>query len=259
MIPLNNFVTKIPDIISKIEDDGIELPDLTGRAFIGNGNAFHVARLYAMHYNGTVFRAEEVKRLSKSREVCVISASGGKDSIDAVKHFSDAVLLTCNPLAPSKEYSSRCITLPAENEPPFYNVTTYAGMIYLLERVPLMIPKEDRLLLRELNYNAIIFIASLRTHPIASMAALKMREIFGKMALSLTREEAYHGWFLHPSKREGIITVETDFEFNEPYNLSGSLLNILSQLYYNIGILQDLMTPNDPDYERILKLRNWKL
>jgi len=259
LIPLNKFVTKIPGIIERIEGDGIELPDLTGRAFIGNGNAFHVARLYAMHYNGTVFRAEEVKRLPKNLETCVISASGGKDSIDAVKHFSDAFLLTCNSDAPAKEYSKRCIVLPSEKEPPFYNVTTYAGMIYLLDRIPVNNTSEDRRLLKELNYNSIIFIASLKTHPIASMAALKMREIFGKMALSLTREEAYHGWFLHSSKKEGLITVDTDFELNEPYKLSGSPLNMLSHLYYNIGLLQEWMEPSDPDYERILNLRNWKL
>jgi len=256
---LNRYVTKIPGIIEKIDSEGIELPDLTDRAFVGNGNAFHVARLYAMQYNGTVFRAEEIKRLSKDQEVCVISASGGKDSIEVTKHFSDAILLTCNPNAPSKEYASKCISLPAEKEPPFYNVTTYAGMIYLLDRAALKNPYEDKLLLKELDYNAIIFIASLKTHPIASMAALKMREIFGKMALSLTREEAYHGWFLHPSKKEGLITVDTDFEFNTPYKLSGSLLNLLTHLYYNIGLLQEKTVPDAPDYERILKLRNWKL
>ena len=256
---LNRYVAKIPEIIEKIDKEGIELPDLTGRAFIGNGNAFHIARLYAMRFNGTVFRAEEIKRLPKDQKVCVISASGGKDSIEVTKHFTDAVLLTCNPNAPSKEYSSKCITLPAEKEPPFYNVTTYAGMIYLLDRVKLNPPFEDKLLLNELNYSAIIFIASLNKHPIASMAALKMREIFGKMALSLTREEAYHGWFLHPTKYEGLVTVDTDFEFNSPYKLSGSLLNLLSHLYYNIGILQEKTTPNKPDYQRILDLRNWKL
>jgi hypothetical protein len=256
---LNRYVSKIPEIIEKIESEGIELPDLSERAFIGNGNAFHVARLYAMKYNGTVFRAEEVKRLPKGLKVCVISASGGKDSTEVTKHFNDAVLLTCNPNAPSKEYSSENIVLPSENEPPFYNVTTYAGMIYLLDRTSLTAPFEDKLLLKELEYNAIIFIASLKTHPIASMAALKMREIFGKMALSLTREEAYHGWFLHPTKYEGLVTVDTDFEFNSPYKLSGSLLNLLSHLYYNIGILQEKTGPNKPDYERILKLRGWKL
>ncbi|HNR44860.1 MAG TPA: hypothetical protein PKH80_06815 [Methanofastidiosum sp.] len=256
---LNRYVTKIPEIIEKIDSEGIELPDLTGRAFVGNGNAFHVARLYAMQYNGTVFRAEEVKRLSKDQKVCVISASGGKDSIEVTKHFNNAILLTCNPNAPSKDYASKCISLPAEKEPPFYNVTTYAGMIYLLDRAKLKNPYEDKLLLKELDYNAIIFIASLKTHPIASMAALKMREIFGKMALSLTREEAYHGWFLHPTKYEGLVTVETDFEFNSPYKLSGNLLNLLTHLYYNIGILQEKTVPNKPDYQRILDLRNWKL
>jgi len=117
----------------------------------------------------------------------------------------------------------------------------------------------DELLLKELNYNAIIFIASLKKHPVASMAALKMREIFGKMALSLTREEAYHGWFLHPTKHEGLVTVDTDFEFNSPYKLSGSLINLFSHLYYNIGILQEIKNPTKPDYQRILDLRNWKL
>jgi len=258
MVPLHIYVNKIPKILEDINNTGIDLPDLNERAFIGNGNAFHVARLYAMKYNGFVFRAEEVNRLSKNQKVCVISASGGKDSINATKHFKDSVLLTCNPNAPSKKYAKETITIPAEKEPPFYNVTTYAGMIYLLERVFLNPPRVDESLLKELEYNSIIFIASLKTHPIASMAALKVREIFGKMALSLTREEAYHGWFLHPTRQEGLITVDTDFELNEPYHLKGSLLELLCKLYYNIGLLQDKLKPSDPDYDRILKLRNWK-
>ncbi len=259
MIPLHIYVNKIPGILQEIENNGIDLPNLNQRAFIGNGNAFHVARLYAMKYNGFVFRAEEVNRLSVNQKACIISASGGKDSINATKHFKDAVLLTCNPEALSKQYAKKTITLPAEKEPPFYNVTTYAGMIYLLERSFLNLPREDNQLLKELDYNSIIFIASLKTHPIASMAALKMREIFGKMALSLTKEEAYHGWFLHPMKQEGLINVDTDFEINAPYPINGSLIELLCQLYYNIGLLQEKVKPNDPDYERILKLRNWKL
>lgn len=258
MVPLHIYVNKIPKILEDINNNGIDLPDLTGSAFIGNGNAFHVARLYAMKYNGFVFRAEEVNRLSKNQKACIISASGGKDSIKATKHFKDAVLLTCNQNPPSKKYAKNTIIVPAEEEPPFYNVTTYAGMIYLLERNFLNTTKRDDLLLRELEYNSIIFIASLRTHPIASMAALKVREIFGKMALSLTREEAYHGWFLHQAKEEGLITVDTDFELNSPYHLEGSLLELLCMLYYNIGLLQDKLKPSDPDYDRILKLRDWK-
>jgi fructoselysine-6-P-deglycase FrlB-like protein len=202
MVPLHYYVNKIPNILNEIDRNGIELPDLTGSAFIGNGNAFHVARLYAMKYNGFVFRAEEVNRLPTNQKVCVISASGGKDSIEATKHFKDAVLLTCNPNAPSKNFAEKTIIIPSEEEPPFYNVTTYAGMIYLLERNYLNRPKKDIFLLKELEYNSIIFIASLRTHPIASMAALKMREIFGKMALSLTREEAYTvGFYIRQKKR----------------------------------------------------------
>lgn len=258
MVPLNIYVNKIPKILNDIDNNGIDLPDLRGSAFIGNGNAFHVARLYAMKYNGFVFRAEEVNRLPKNQKACIISASGGKDSIQATKHFKDAVLLTCNTKAPSRKYAKQTITIPAEEEPPFYNVTTYAGMIYLLEKKFVNHPKEDLLLLKELEYNSIILIASKKTHPIASMAALKMREIFGKMALSLTREEAYHGWFLHPSRQEGLITVDTDFELNEPYRINGSLLELLCQLYYNIGLLQEKLKPSDPDYERILKLRNWE-
>ncbi|HQG61924.1 MAG TPA: hypothetical protein PLU96_07600 [Methanofastidiosum sp.] len=259
MPSLKPYVAKIPDIIDKIDEGGIDLPDLNGHAFIGNGNAFHIARLYAMKYNGTVYRAEEVLRLPKRLNICMISASGGKDSINVCKHFSNSVLLTCNADAPSKDYASKTVLIPAEKEPPFYNVTTYAGMIYLLEREKPKQPSMDELLLKELNYNAIIFIASLKKHPVASMAALKMREIFGKMALSLTREEAYHGWFLHPTKHEGLVTVDTDFEFNSPYKLSGSLINLFSHLYYNIGILQEIKNPTKPDYQRILDLRNWKL
>lgn len=259
MLSLKPFVLKIPDIINRIEEEGVELPDLNGCAFIGNGNAFHIARLYAMNYNGTVYRAEEISRLPKWLKICMVSASGGKDSINVCKHFSNSTLLTCNTNAPSKEYASKTVVIPAEKEPPFYNVTTYAGMIYLLERIKPKQPSVDDLLLKELNYNAIIFIASLKKHPVASMAALKMREIFGKMALSLTREEAYHGWFLHPTKKEGVITIDTDFEMNSPYKISGNLIDLMIKLYYNIGILQEIKNPLEPNYQRILDLRNWKL
>lgn len=259
MESLKYYVDKIPDVLETLDKEGVSLPDLSGYSFFGSGNAYQVARIYARYFNGYAYPSEDYDQIKKLDKVCIISASGGKDSIKLATYFKDSILLTCNPNAPAKSLVKETIEIPALTEPPFYNVTTYAAMIYLLSRDRIKVPSLDNNLISWLSRSNIIFIAEKKNHPIASMCALKVREIFGKLALSLTIEESYHGWFLHPLTEESVITIGVDFDLKDSYKVSGNNLEILSKIYYHIGYLQEALNIKEYDYENVIKKRGWKL
>jgi len=259
MESLKYYVEKIPDVLETIDKEGVSLPDLTGYSFFGSGNAYQVARIYARYFDGYAYPSEDCEQLTKLGRVCIISASGGKDSIKVATKFKNSILLTCNPKAPARSMTKETIEIPALTEPPFYNVTTYAAMIYLLSRDKFKVPLLEYNLVSWLSRPNIIFIAEKQNHPIASMCALKVREIFGKLALSLTIEESYHGWFLHPLTEESVISIGVDFDLKDSYKVSGNTLEILSNIYYHIGYLQEVLNIKEYDYDNIIKKRGWKL
>jgi len=259
MESLKYYVEKIPDVLETIDKEGVALPDLSGYSFFGSGNAYQVARIYARYFNGYAYPSEDCEQLDKLDRTCIISASGGKDSIKVATKFKNSVLLTCNPKAPVRAMTRYTIEIPALLEPPFYNVTTYAAMIYLLSRDRINVPLLDNNLISWLSRPNIIFIAEKENHPIASMCALKVREIFGKLALSLTIEESYHGWFLHPLTEESVISIGVNFDLKDSYKVEGSALDVLSRIYYHIGYLQEVLNIKEYDYESIIKKRGWKL
>jgi len=259
MESLKYYVEKIPDVLETLDRDGVSLPDFFGYSFFGSGNAYQVARLYARYFNGYAYPSEDYEQFNKLDRVCIISASGGKDSIKVATKFKNSVLLTCNLKAPAKSMAKETIVIPALPEPPFYNVTTYAAMIYLLSRDKINAPTLDHNLISWLSRSNILFIAEKENHPIASMCALKVREIFGKLALSLTIEESYHGWFLHPLTEESVISIGFNFDLKDSYRVDGNPLEILSKIYYHIGYLQEILNIKEYDYDNIIKKRGWEL
>jgi len=158
MKSLKYYVEKIPDVLELIDKNGISLPDLTGYSFFGSGNAYQVARMYARYFDGYAHPSEDCEQLTKLDQVCVISASGGKDSIKVATKFKNSILLTCNPKAPASALSKKTIEIPALKEPPFYNVTTYAAMIYLLSRDKINLPIIENNLISWLSRSNIIFV-----------------------------------------------------------------------------------------------------
>jgi hypothetical protein len=259
MESIRYYVEQIPSIIQLIKDRNISLPDLDGYSFVGSGNAFQVARLYAKHFNGYAYLSEEIDSIKNKDQVCVISASGGKDSIKVVESFKSPFLLTCNPKAKAKSIAGETIVVPSLEEPPFYNVTSYAAMIYLISKSNLEIPKRDNNLISLLNSPSIIFVSDLKNHPIASMCSLKFREILGSLSISLSINEAYHGWFLRPFTREAVISMNVDFDLKSTYKICGNSLDILANIYYHIGILQEELQIKDFEYTKIIEKREWEI
>jgi len=259
MESIKYYVEKIPSIIDLIERGNITLPDLNEYSFVGSGNAFQVARLYSQYFNGHAYLSEEINRIKNKDKVCVISASGGKDSIKVVESFNGPVLLTCNPKAKAKSIAGKTVIIPSLEEPPFYNVTSYAAMIYLINKSNLGIPKRDNNLISLLNSPSIIFISNMEDHPIACMCSLKFREILGSLSISLSINEAYHGWFLRPFTREAIISMNIDFDLKSSYKISGNPLELLSNIYYHIGLVQEKLHIEDFEYTKIIEKREWEI
>ncbi len=216
---------------------------LKNRFFIGNGNAYQVGKYYANRLYGLPVDFayfERIKDFFNDPKICVVSASGGKDSILPCKYFNDVVLLTCNKKAPSKEFAKETIIFPALEEPQFYNVSTYSSMIYHLEPQKINF-YEDQNLLELLNKNEnIIFVGDKKTYPIACMCALKVREILGKLSIGLHEIEAKHGYFLHDKDNECVIILNSTFNLKQDYFLKNNSLSLLLHVYYNIGFLQEV-------------------
>ncbi|AEF95955.1 hypothetical protein [Methanotorris igneus] len=259
MEPLSYYVERAVEVLKNIEEPDKEtIENLKNRAFIGNGNAFQVAKYYANKLNGYAIEPTYYKSLKKDERVCVISASGSKDSIEICKYFDDVVLITCNKDAPAKEYAKETIVLPSVKEPPFYNVSTYSAMIYWIDRQDYKF-REDGFLKYLLRKPSIIFIGDELTYPIACMCALKVREIFGKLSAGLSDMEAYHGWFLHDNDDEAVICLNTNFDLVNNYKIVGTPLELLLTIYYNIGFLQEELEINDYKYDMVLKKKGWKI
>lgn len=259
MKSIRYYVEQIPSIIEKIDEDQINLPNLDGFSFVGSGNAYQVARIYANYFNGYSYYSEEINKIKNKDKVCCISSSGGKDSIKVVNECNNSLLITCNPKALARDFSKETIVLPALEEPLFYNVTSYAAMIYVLEKENIKIPLPDNNLISLLNSPSVIFISDLLYHPIACMCSLKFREILGGLSLSLSCNESYHGWFLRPFTKEAVITMNVDFDLRSSYKISGNSLDLLANIYYNIGIIQESLNIKDFEYTKILEKRDWKV
>jgi hypothetical protein len=245
--------------MEKINEDQINLPDLEGYSFVGSGNAYQVARIYANYFNGYAYYSEEINKIKNKDKVCCISSSGGKDSIKVVNVSRNPVLITCNPKAPARDFSKETILLPSLEEPLFYNVTSYAAMIYLLNKEDIKSPLPDQNLLSLLNSQSIVFISDLFNHPIACMCSLKFREILGGLSLSLSINESYHGWFLRPFTKESVISMNVDFDLRSSYKICGNSLELLAKVYYNIGIIQETMNIQDFEYTKIIEKKDWKV
>lgn len=168
-----------------------EIPIKKGfNLFMGSGNAFQVAKIYASHFGGiaadTTNYRHYFKYSDKFGEKIIVSASGGKERewLETAQAFNgNCTLLTCAKNPPAGQYVKKIITFQCLQDPPSYNTSTYASMIHALN------PKEDISKIREYihkldtpklsKYSFIPVISADENEPVAQMCATKIRENLG--------------------------------------------------------------------------------
>lgn len=245
---LDKYVLKVLDSLQNWK-----MPDIPIKKgfnlFMGSGNAFQTAKIYASHFGGvvadTTYYKHFFKYSDKFDEKIIVSASGGKERewLETATAFkNDCVLLTCAKNPPVGPYAKKIITFPCLQDPPTYNTSTYSSMIYALN------PKEDLSKIRKhiesikapdlKKYSFIPVVSANENEPIAQMCATKIRETLGIGSVGKSISEGMHGWFLHERNDEAALCLnlkefapaKNRIHINYPSNLG-----LLLSAYYLIG------------------------
>ncbi len=221
--------------------------------FIGSGNAYNVACVFAMKLGGfavdTSMHRTFLSHYGKTdfKSISYVSASAGKDAIPATKFLKERGfsfnLITNNNQAPAKEFvTGDTVVLPSFREPPTSNVSTYASMLYWLlkEDISRIRRSIEKLEIPDLRkYKNIIFLSDDGHAPIARMAANKVMEsLEGVSANGDGITHGMHlGYFMQPRDRFVFsINLDLDFEGENAYRLKEkTYLGSLLLSYYTIG------------------------
>ncbi len=270
---LDKYVLKVLDNLQNWK-----MPDVPVKKgfnlFIGSGNAFQVAKIYANHFGGIVTDTTNYghffKYANKFDQIIIVSASGGKEPewIETAQAFKgNCILLTCAQNPPVGPYVKKVITFPCLQDPPSYNTSTYASMIHALN------PEEDLGKIREYiknlkapklsKYSFIPVISANENEPIAQMCATKIRETLGIGSVGKSIAEGMHGWFLHERKDELAMCLNLP-EFAPAKNKIlvdyPSNLGLMLSAYYIIGKSQtDKLSQEIVDnYKKVSAATGWK-
>lgn len=271
--PLDKYVLKV---INNLQNWKMpEIPITAGfNLFMGSGNAFQIAKIYANHFGGiaadTTNYRHYFRYADKFDEKILVSASGGKERewIETAQAFKgECILLTCSKNPPIGSHVKKIITFPCLEDPPSYNTSTYASMIHALN------PKEDLSKIRKYieslkapelkKYSFIPVVSANENEPVAQMCATKIRETLGIGSVGKSIAEGMHGWFLHERKGEMVLCLnlpefapaKNRIHINYPSNLG-----LMLSAYYLIGKSQtDKLSQEILDnYKKVSTSVGWK-
>jgi len=270
---LDKYVLKVLDNLQNWKMP--EVPIKKGfHLFMGSGNAFQTAKIYANHFGGIAADTTNYKHYFKYSEnfdqKIIVSASGGKERewLETAQAFKgDCMLLTCAENPPLGPRVKKIITFPCLQDPPSYNISTYASMIHALN------PKEDLSKIRKYiegikapelkKYSFIPVVSANENEPVAQMCATKIRETLGIGSVGKSIAEGMHGWFLHERTNEAALCLNLpDFaQTKSKINLNyPSNLGLMLSGYYLIGKSQtDKLSQEILDnYKKVSHAVGWK-
>ena len=270
---LDKYVLKVLDSLGKWKMP--EIPIKKGfNLFMGSGNAFQIAKIYANHFGGIAADTTNYKHYfkysDKFDQKIIVSASGGKERewLETATAFKgDCMILTCAKNPPVGPHVKKIITFPCLEDPPSYNTSTYSSMIHALN------PNEDVAKIREFiqkldtaklsKYSFIPVISANENEPIAQMCATKIRETLGVGSVGKSIAEGMHGWFLHDRNDEAALclnlkefaSAKNRIHINYPTNLG-----LMLSTYYLIGKSQtDKLSQEIVDnYKKVSASVGWK-
>ena len=274
---LDHFVLKTLYNLENWEYPDMPLKQDNKNLFLGSGNAFNMAGIFAEKFCGNAVSVTKYKEYLKTRNnsdfssINIISASGGKDGVNMASFLKenkfDFNLITCNKEPPAGEF------LPKENifvfnsfvEPPTYNVSTYASMLYYIlhENVDDIRNKIKEMEIPDLKkYKFILFVASDKYDFASKMAARKIGESLGGIGSHGEGiSTAIHGMLVHDNEDRLDFCMNCDTKTKNTYNLEiDSFLGLMLCTYYIIGKNQTESGMLDivKNYTATAKKSGWK-
>jgi len=238
----------------------------TGRnVFVGSGDADNTGRILAQNFGGHGFSVVDYKFFfqndpGKDLNVYIVNASGAKDGIKMAQWLTEngwqPKLITSNPEPPAGKFlkPENIIVYPAIMEPPTYNISTYAAMLYgiLKEDAAGLADKLAALRVPDLRkYKFIFFLTDDKYEIIGRMAKRKIAEtLAGIGADAGGYSNAAHGMLLQPNPDRLVFCLNCKHDGpGDVYELNGdSYLELLLPIHYIIGKNQ-----TDRDSENILR------
>lgn len=270
---LDKYVLKTLDSLQKWNLP--EIPIKKGfNLFVGSGNAFQTAKIYANHFGGvvadTTYYKHFFRHADRFDQIIIVSASGGKERewLETATAFKgNCTLLTCAKNPPIGPHVKKIVTFPCLEDPPSYNTSTYASMIHALD------PKEDLSKIRKYiesikapdlkKYSFIPVISANENEPVAQMCATKIRETLGIGSVGKSIAEGMHGWFLHKRNDEAALclnlpdleSAKNKINVNYPSNLG-----LLLAGYYIVGKNQTDALSEEilESYKKVSQAVGWK-
>ncbi len=265
MQTLDHYVIETLDGLETWKYPALTLKRDNKNLFLGSGNASNVAGIFAKKFGGNAVSVANYKEYLSSRNasdfssINIINASGGKDGVNMASFLNqtgfDFNLMTCNPDPPAGEFLEKenIFVFPSFNEPPTYNVSTYASMIYAImkenagdikEKIKIMEIPDLR------KYNFIFFVAQDKYELPAIMSARKAGEsLAGIGSAGEGFSTANHGMLVHENNNRLDFCMNCDTGTKNAYKLEmDSYLGLIMCAYYIIGKNQTAS-----DMENIMK------
>jgi len=275
LINLDQAVINALAFFAKNKPKKLNLKEVKFPLVVGSGNAYNTGQILFSGIPAIFADENNLKETIKKclplikkkiiTEAIVISASGEKDSVWEVKltkkNKLKTILLTCSPESSAGKIADKVYSYRKLSEPYTYNTSTYLSMILsatnedpktILNQI-----KKTKLPKKIKKYSSYAFVLPDKYLEIAKMLEIKGRELFGPylQLRAYTQGEARHAKFIHPSKKELVISLFENIKNNkkEENNLyfgdkrsrldislpkNSNFALILSLTYYIIGTIQ---------------------
>ena len=220
--------------------------------FMGSGDAANTAKIFAQILGGHALNVCNYQIFFENKpdsgsDIYIVNASGGKDGLKMAQWLTQRnwhpKLLTNNPEPPAGKYlrPEDVFVFPANAEPPTYNISTYAAMIYWLlkEDLPQIKEKIKNLEIPDLRkYKFIFFMVQDKYETIGRMATRKVAETLeGVGANGCGYSNAVHGMLIQPNPDRLVFCMNCKYDGpGDTYELNiDSYLGLLLCLLYIIG------------------------
>lgn len=233
IINLDEIVLLTLDFFAENPPPKINVNEFNSPFVVGSGNAFNTGSILFSGKDATMadesnFRtiiesANRTTQEGKPKDVVVISASGGKDSVWEIelakKYGLKTTLLTTKSQSEAAKIADNIIVFRSIPEPYTYNTSTYMGMILGSEHEnPLEIKKFIETLEFPKNfgeYKGYAFVVPDEFMQICPMLEIKQSELFGsKVAIrAFPQGHARHAKFVIRDPEEIVMSLGQKNEF----------------------------------------------
>jgi len=262
---LDYYAAKTARELAQWKYPEIKIKRSSRNIFVGAGDADNTGRILAQNFGGAGFSVVDYKRFfendpERDHEIYIVNASGAKDGIKMAQWLTEngyqPKLITSNPEPPAGKFlkPEDVFVFPAIIEPPTYNVSTYAAMLYgvLKENITGLSEKLAGLKAPDLRkYKFVFFLTDDKYEIVGRIAKRKIAEtLAGLGADAGGYSNAAHGMLLQPNPDRLVVTLNCKYDGSgDVYALEGdSYLELILSIHYIIGKNQ-----TDSDSETILR------